>query len=64
MICRFCNGTGIYKKPNDQVKFDELVEREMDKAYHVNYMMAEEKAYKQVGYTEIACPYCSKNSSC
>lgn len=57
--CRHCNGTGKYKKPNDQEKFDRLVDIEMEKAYYVNYAMAEEKAYKDVGYTIIDCPYCN-----
>lgn len=64
MSCRYCHGTGVYKQPNDPDKFNELIDREMDKAYYVNYVMAEEKAYNQVGFTEVACPYCSKNSSC
>ncbi len=57
--CRHCNGTGKYKKPNDQEKFDRLVDIEMEKAYYVNYAMAEEKAYKDVGYTINDCPYCN-----
>ena len=57
--CWHCNGTGKYKKPNDQEKFDRLVDIEMEKAYYVNYAMAEEKAYKYVGYTIIDCPYCN-----
>ena len=57
--CRHCNWTGKYKKPNDQEKFDRLVDIEMEKAYYVNYAMAEEKAYKDVGYTIIDCPYCN-----
>jgi len=42
------------------VLFDRLVDNEMEKAYFVNYAMAEEKAYKKVGYTIIDCPYCKK----
>ena len=58
MKCPYCKGTGKYKKPNDQKKFDNLIDIEMEKAYFVNYDMAEEKAYKEVGYTLIDCPYC------
>lgn len=58
MKCIFCNGTGKYKQPNDQEKFDNLVDCEMEKGYFVNLEMAEEKAYKAVGYTVIDCPYC------
>lgn len=63
MNCRHCKDTGKYKKPNDQKKFDSLVDTEMEKAYFVNYDMAEEKAYKEVGYTLIDCPYCQKGES-
>ena len=40
-----------------------IVDIEMEKAYHVNYDMAEEKAYKAVGYTVIDCPYCSRRDA-
>lgn len=63
MNCSYCNNTGKYKKPNNQEKFDCLVDNEMEKAYFVNYAMAEEKAYKIVGYTLIDCPYCNNNSA-
>ena len=63
MKCRYCNGTGKYKKPNDEERFDRFVDYEMEKGYFVNYEMAEEKAYKEVGYTLIDCPYC-QNSKC
>ena len=62
MSCRYCNGTGKYKQPNNQERFDCLVDVEMDKAYFVNYNMAEEKAYEEVGYTLIDCPYCQNNN--
>lgn len=61
MKCDYCNGTGKYKKPNDQEKFDNLVDCEMEKGYFVNLEMAEEKAYKAVGYTVIDCPNCQGN---
>ena len=43
MKCYLCNGTGKYKKPNDEKEFDRLVDIEMDKGYHINYEMAAEK---------------------
>ena len=61
MKCNYCKDTGKYKEPKNKELFDRLVEQEMDKAYFVNYAMAEEKAYKEVGYTLIDCPYCKKN---
>ena len=63
MKCRYCNGTGKYKKPNNQERFDKLINCEMEKGYFVNYKMAEEKAYKEVGYTLIDCPYCEKDGT-
>ena len=61
MKCNYCNGTGKYKEPKDKELFDKLVDNEMEKAYFVNYAMAEEKAYKEVGYTIIDCPYCKRD---
>lgn len=62
MNCKYCNGTGKYKKPNDEKKFDEIIDREIDKGYFVNIEDAKEIAYKQVGYTVVDCPFCkSKN---
>lgn len=63
MICSYCGGTGKYKKPNDEKEFEKLVDREMDKSYFVNYTMAEEKAYKEVGYTFVDCPYCKQSNN-
>lgn len=63
MKCRYCNDTGKYRKPKNQEKFDSLVDCEMEKAYFVNYDMAEKKAYKEVGYTLIDCPYCKQCST-
>lgn len=62
MNCDYCNGTGKYKKPNDQERFDELVDVEMEKGYHVNYVIAMEQAYKKVGYTIVDCPFCKKHA--
>lgn len=58
MKCTYCNGTKKYKKPNDQERFEKIIDNEMDKGYFVNYLIAEEKAYKEVGFTIIDCPYC------
>lgn len=58
MNCKYCKGTGKYKEPKNKDLFDRLVDAEMDKAYLVNYAMAEEKAYKEVGYILIKCPFC------
>lgn len=60
MKCTYCNGTKKYKKPNDKERFEKIIDNEMDKGYFVNYLIAEEKAYKEVGFTLIDCPYCSK----
>lgn len=63
MKCRYCKDTGKYKKPNNEEKFSQLIDVEMEKAYMVNYEMAEEKAYKEVGYTIIDCPFCGSGKS-
>lgn len=60
MKCYYCNDTGKYKKPNNQEKFDEIIDYETEKSDFVNYEMAEKRAYKEVGYTLIDCPYRSK----
>ena len=41
MKCNLCNGTGKYKKPNDEKEFERLVDIEMDKGYFVNLEMAQ-----------------------
>ena len=61
MICQYCKDTKKYKKPNNQEQFNRIVDIEMEKAYFVNYQMAAEKAYKEVGFIIIDCPYCSGN---
>lgn len=63
MNCRYCKDTGKYKQPNNVERFERLVDIEMDKGYHVNYEMAEEKIYKVVGYTVIDCPYCQEGKN-
>jgi len=60
MKCIHCKDTGKYKEPKNKKFFDQLVDTEMDKSYFINYAMAEEKAYEEVGYTLIDCPYCKK----
>ena len=63
MKCPHCKGTGKYKEPKDKSRFEYLVDREMDLSYMVNYAMAEEKAYKEVGYNIIDCPFCDSEAS-
>lgn len=58
MSCSYCKGTGKIKKPNDEERFDRLVDAEMDKGYFVNYDMASETVLKKIGYTLIDCPHC------
>ena len=58
MSCRHCKDTGKYKKPDNEKQFERIIEVEMEKAYFINYDVAEEKAYKKVGYTIVECPYC------
>ena len=60
MKCPHCKDTKKYKKPTNQERFDRIVDTEMEKGYFVNYEMAEEKAYKEVGFTIVDCPYCSE----
>ncbi len=59
MKCQYCKGTGKYREPKDKQEFDRLIDTEMEKGYFITYGMAEEKAYKEVGYTVINCPYCT-----
>ena len=60
MDCRHCKNTGKYKEPKNKELFDRLVDTEMDKAYFVNYAMAEDIAYDKVCYDMIDCPFCKK----
>lgn len=62
MKCIHCNDTGKYKMPNNKEEFERLIDVEMEKAYFVNYDMAEKKAYERVGFTIIDCPFCNKNN--
>ncbi len=60
MKCDHCKDTGKYKEPKNKELFNQIVDTEMEKAYFVNGAMAVEKAYKEVGYTLVDCPYCKK----
>ena len=59
MKCTHCKDTRKYKQPNNKERFEKLIDIEMEKSYFVNYDMAEEKAYKEVGFTIIDCPFCN-----
>ena len=61
MNCMYCEDTRKYKMPRDKEKFDKIIDTEMEKGDFVSYYMAEEKAYKEVGYDLIDCPYCSQS---
>lgn len=54
--CFYCNGTGKFKKPNDEEDFDRRFDRY---AEFLSMGEAREKALKDTGYTLIDCPYCS-----
>lgn len=58
MKCKYCNDTGKYKKPKNQEKFDYLCDHLTETDGFCSPSMAEEKAYKKVGYTLIDCPHC------
>ena len=60
MKCPYCKGTGKYKKPNNEEEFEKLVDRELDKPYYVNRIIAENRIFQIVDYTVIDCPYCDK----
>lgn len=47
MKCSHCKDTKKYKKPNNQERFDRIVDTEMEKGYFVNYEMAEEMHTKR-----------------
>ena len=63
MKCTHCKDTRKYKQPNNKERFEKLIDIEMEKSYFVNYDMAEEKAYKEVGFTIIDCPFCNNKKS-
>ena len=47
MKCTHCKDTRKYKQPNNKERFEKLIDIEM------------EKAYKEVGFTIIDCPFCN-----
>lgn len=57
MKCSWCNGTGKFKKPNDEEEFDKRFDY-YDKAYFISMKEMREKALDDVGYTIIDCPNC------
>ena len=60
MKCQYCKDTKKIKKPLDQEKFDEYIDREMNKGYFVNAIIAEERAFKALGFQLVDCPYCTE----
>lgn len=63
MICPNCRGTGKIEKPQDQEKFDRLVEIEMDKAYFVSYDIAMKRVAGKVPFITVDCPKCGGKGS-
>lgn len=62
MKCRYCKDSGKCRKPLDNEKFMDLVEREMDRSGFISQEMAEEKVFSKVEYTLIDCPHCNKET--
>ena len=56
--CPYCDGTGKYKKPNDEEEYARKFDYYADKAYFISMGEAREKALADVGYTLIVCPEC------
>ena len=56
--CPYCEGTGKYKKPNDE-EYKRRLDYHEDKAYFISTGEAREKALTDVGYTLVVCPECS-----
>ena len=51
--CFLCDGTGKYKKPIDEAKYD----KQFDKyAEFLSMGEARQKALEEAGYTLIVCP--------
>ena len=57
-ICSYCDGTGKYKKPNDEEQYERRFDHYADKAYFISLGEAREKALDDVDYTLIVCPVC------
>ncbi len=64
MICFYCNGKGKIKVPREEDKeeFELLVDRELDKGYAINRIMAEKKIINKFKYLTIDCPHCQKTN--
>lgn len=58
MKCSYCEGTGKFKKPNNDEEYSRRFDYYADKAYFISMGEAREKALDDVGYTLIDCPYC------
>ena len=56
--CSYCDGTGKYKKPNNEEEYSRKFDWYSDKAYFISMGEAREKALADVGYTLIDCPNC------
>lgn len=61
MACDYCGGTGKCINPADKEKFDNLVDREIDKGDFVSIEMAEKRVINKHRYFLIDCPYCHKD---
>lgn len=57
-VCSYCDGTGKFKKPNDEDAYSRRFDYHADKAYFISHGEAREKALNDVGYTLITCPVC------
>lgn len=60
-VCSYCNGTGKYKRPNDEAEYDRRFDWYADKADFISHGEARERALRDVGYTLIDCPYCTSH---
>lgn len=57
MKCEYCKDKRKLKKPNNQKDFEYWYDHFLEGDF-CSPSMAEEKAYKKVGYTWIDCPHC------
>lgn len=57
MKCQQCKGTGKWRQPKNQREFDFWCDHLLEGDF-CSPSMAEEKAYKKVGYTLLNCPFC------
>lgn len=55
--CFWCEGTGKYKKPNKEEKYNQLFDM-YDAPGVLTMRECRERALKEVGYELIRCPYC------